>query len=588
MNTQSNDPMRDNVFISGRLPVIFARTAAPIIMITTINGLFAVVDAYFLGAYVGPAALSAVSLIFPGLMLLIALQSLVANGMASILARRLGAGDRDGARQIFAAAHALALIVVALLNTVYWSAGRGIIERAAAGDADVASGAILFMGVTVAFAPISFFLSLHLDALRCEGKIGLMTLITLAASLLNIFANWLLMAVFHWGVLGSVAGTIAAQALCLLAVLGHRLRRPTALRLIASFAVSDWREIVALGAPMSLGFIGICLCSAAILFNLSIWNTGDRTATVAAYGIITRVMTFAYLPLLGLGIALQTIAGHNHGAGLPERVGRSLRIALITALLYGAAVELAVELLAGRLGAVFVDFQSIGDAGRAAIFGLARPYLLTLPLTFLLPSLFGEQGIWMVPVVAEAGMFLIALVLSAKRRGSFWYAHRRCVVEFPLPYPLRAGHDVEIVEIVAVAGGAGVVALRHQRHVAVLQHHRLVERAVVGVDALEAEALRRVEAVVIGLLEEAFVRQVVLIMLVRRIDEVWPPGVMTSTTSSECRRRIVLGHDVVDVADIGALAARQWPDACPAGSPSPHRSRRPAPSRRRVRDRSPP
>jgi Na+-driven multidrug efflux pump len=43
-----------------------------------------------------------------------------------------------------------------------------------------------------------------------------------------------------------------------------------------------------------------------------------------------------------------------------------------------------------------------------------------LPLTFLLPSLFGEQGIWMVPVAAEAGMFLIAwLVLSqnAKRRG---------------------------------------------------------------------------------------------------------------------------------------------------------------------------
>ncbi len=451
MNTQSNDPVRDNVFISGRLPVIFARTAAPIIMITTINGLFAVVDAYFLGAYVGPAALSAVSLIFPGLMFLIALQSLVANGMASILARRLGAGDRDGARQTFAAAHVLALIVVGLLNAVYWSAGRGIIERAAAGDADVASGAILFMGVTVAFAPISFFLSLHLDALRCEGKIGLMTLITLAASLLNILANWLLMAVFHWGVLGSVAGTIAAQTLCLLAVLGHRLSRPTALRPTASFAMSDWREIVALGAPMSLGFIGISLCSAAILFNLSIWNTGDRTATVAAYGIITRVMTFAYLPLLGLGIALQTIAGNNHGAGLPERVGRSLRIALITALVYGAAVELTVELLAGRLGAVFVAdphvvaevarilpwtigayflfgqmvilsayFQSIGDAGRAAIFGLARPYLLTLPLTFLLPSVFGEQGIWMVPVVAEAGMLLIAwLVLSqnARRRG---------------------------------------------------------------------------------------------------------------------------------------------------------------------------
>jgi putative MATE family efflux protein len=450
MNERPNT-LGGNAFISGWLPGVFARTAAPIIMITTVNGLFAVVDAYFLGAYVGPAALSAVSLIFPGLMLLIALQSLVANGMASILARRLGAGNRHGARQVFAAAHGLALLVVALLNALYWDAGRGIIERAAAGNADVADGATVFLGMMIAFAPISFFLSLHLDALRCEGKIGIMTLVTLAASLLNIAANWLLMAVFHWGVFGSAAGSIAAQLLCLLAVLGYRWRQPTTLRPSARFAMAEWKGIIAFGAPMSLGFIGISLCSAAILFNVSIWHAADYTATVAAYGIITRIMTLAYLPLLGLGIALQTIAGHNHGAGLPIRVGRSLQIALVSALIYGVLVEMAVELLAGGLGSVFVAdplvvaevgrilpwtigayflfgqmvilssyFQSIGDAKRAAIFGLSRPYLLTLPLTFLLPCVFGETGIWMVPVIAEAGMLLLAwLVLSqnARRRG---------------------------------------------------------------------------------------------------------------------------------------------------------------------------
>src|SRR6185369_12388425 len=102
------------MFLSGWLPGVFARTAAPIILITTVNGLFAVVDAFFLGIYVGADAISAVSLIFPALMLLIALQSLVSNGMASILARRLGAGDRAGATRVFTAAHGLALAVVIL------------------------------------------------------------------------------------------------------------------------------------------------------------------------------------------------------------------------------------------------------------------------------------------------------------------------------------------------------------------------------------------------------------------------------------------------------------------------------------------
>jgi Na+-driven multidrug efflux pump len=65
-------------------------------------------------------------------------------------------------------------------------------------------------------------------------------------------------------------------------------------------------------------------------------------------------------------------------------------------------------------------FQAIGDAKRAAIFGLSRAYLFTLPLTFLLPYAFGEMGIWMVPVFAEACMFLLAfsvLARNAKRLG---------------------------------------------------------------------------------------------------------------------------------------------------------------------------
>ncbi|MGO6902262.1 MATE family efflux transporter, partial [Rhizobium ruizarguesonis] len=312
-------------------------------------------------------------------------------------------------------------------------------------------GAMLFMGAMIACAPVSFFLSLHLDGLRCEGKIGFMTLVTLSASLLNILANWLFMAVMHWGVLGSAAGSIASQFVCLAAVLAYRWRRPAALRPSRGLPLAEWRGIVAFGAPMSLGFIGISLASAAILINISLWSTHDYVATVAAYGIITRIMTFTYLPLLGLSIALQTVAGNNHGAGLGLRVGRSLQIAMLAALVYCTLVEITVELLAGRLGAVFVAdpaiiaevrrilpwtigayflfgqmlilssyFQSIGDAPRAAIFGLSRPYLLTLPLTFLLPFVFGEQGIWMVPVFAEAGMFILAfLVLSqnAKRRG---------------------------------------------------------------------------------------------------------------------------------------------------------------------------
>src|SRR5438270_8950257 len=43
------------------------------------------------------------------------------------------------------------------------------------------------------------------------------------------------------------------------------------------------------------------------------------------------------------------------------------------------------------------------------------------------------------------------------------------------------------IKVVAVSGGAGVIALRNQGKVTILDRHRLIERAVVGVDALESE-----------------------------------------------------------------------------------------------------
>ena len=48
----------ENIYLAGSLPALFAKTATPIIVVMGVNGLFTVVDAYFLGAYVGADALT--------------------------------------------------------------------------------------------------------------------------------------------------------------------------------------------------------------------------------------------------------------------------------------------------------------------------------------------------------------------------------------------------------------------------------------------------------------------------------------------------------------------------------------------------
>ncbi|MBT0956581.1 MATE family efflux transporter [Alphaproteobacteria bacterium KMM 3653] len=444
-----------NDFLTAPLPATYVKTALPIIFVMGMNGVLAVVDALFLGHYVGPEALAAVTLMFPAYMMVVALATLVSSGMSSLLARHIGAGRRADARAVFAGAHGLALLLGTVLIGLFAIAGRPLTLAAAAGNGELAQMGWVYLRITALFSPLAFVLSVNSDALRNEGRVGFMAAISLLVSMANIGFNFLLIAVFEMGVAGSALGTGAAQVLAFAILLGFRLRGQTMLRPSALWRygiAGHWRRILQLGAPLSLGFLGLALGSSAVIAALQSVETVHYAATVSAYGIVTRVMTFGYLPLLGLSFAMQTITGNNYGAGKWARSDQSLVISLWVAFAYCAMVQGVLTVFAAPIGARFVEdpeviaevarilpvtigmfflagpmvmvaahFQAIGDAGRAAVLNLSKPYVFAIPLTFGLPLAFGEGGIWLAGPAAELLLLgLTAVVLMRGRRGLRW------------------------------------------------------------------------------------------------------------------------------------------------------------------------
>ncbi|MGF1619490.1 MAG: MATE family efflux transporter [Rhodomicrobiaceae bacterium] len=449
----SSDAAPRNAFTHGPLGPIFARTALPIILVMGMHGLMTVADAIFLGVFVGPDALGAVTLMFPVYMMIVALTSLVTSGMSSLIARHLGGGRFDEARAIFAGAHGLALAISGSLVLLFAAFGRQAALLAAGGSAPLAEMGHTYLTITVLFAPLVFLLSVNSDALRSEGRIAFMAGMSLLASLANIVFNYVLIVHMGLGVAGSAFGTVMASALAFSIVLAFRVRGRTELRSSAVLRYSPmtgWRQILALGAPQSLNFIGIALISAAVIAALQIEATNSYDVTVSAYGIITRIMTFVFLPLLGLSHALQAITGNNYGADLWRRSDESLRMGVTIAAIYCLAVQiiligfahpvallfvndgkvaaevarimpvmLAMFFAAGPLVMIATYFQAIGDAGRAAVLGLAKPYAFATPLIFLLPFAYGEPGIWFAAPVAEILMLcLTAIILMGSARDN--------------------------------------------------------------------------------------------------------------------------------------------------------------------------
>lgn len=266
----------------------------------------------------------------------------------------------------------------------------------------------------------------------------------------------------NYGVAGSAYGTVLAQFSSLLLILLYRKMGKASLKIDFS-GMKDFiprtKEIFSLGAPGALGNLGVSLTAIITLYNLQEWGVSENyDLAVGAFGVITRVTIFTFMPLLGFNIAFQTIVGTNYGAGLKTRVNEILKFALTLSLGYCILIQAYFFWDADNLGLYFLAddpdlasetsriitiitllffsfgptsiiasyFQAIGDAKRAAILNIARTYFFAIPLIYIMPQIFDKLGliaepaIWYARPIAEIGMIILTFITlrhNARKNG---------------------------------------------------------------------------------------------------------------------------------------------------------------------------
>lgn len=451
-----------NPYLSGTIGKVFVKTAIPIIIIMLVNGLYGIVDAYFLGVYVGEEALSAVTFTFPIQMMLFALTTLFANGMASVVARAIGAGEIGFARRVFTSAHYISVSVFLMICLLYLLGGIEFVAVIVGDFPDLIQLSDQYIKILVYCSPVMAVLAINIDALRSEGKLEMMSGVMLLSAILNVVFDYIFIAELKLGVKASAYATVLSQIVSLCLILQYRLRGKALLSYssdgfnkIADIA----KEIVPLGIPSSLAYVGIALTVGVINYNVSLWAPAEYASIVAAHGIVTRIMTLAMLPLIGMTVAFQSILGNNFGAKLYDRSNDIISLGLKVSLAYCCCVQAAFFVSAKlSVGFVFVEdelvaeqvsrlllllslgffsvgpiailaskFQAIGEAKNAILLGLSKSYLFMIPLVFMLPYTIGEIGIWISAPVSDALIVTLAfwiLMKNARRenisRGLFF------------------------------------------------------------------------------------------------------------------------------------------------------------------------
>ena len=419
----------------GVMPVnrLILTMSLPMILSMLVQALYNIVDSMFVSR-LSENALTAVSLAFPAQNLMIAVATGSGVGVNAALSRSLGERNFDRANKI--ADHAVFLAIASY--AVFAVLGLFFSRQFFLWQTDIEE--IVDQGTDYLRICTLFSFGLFLE-IACErllqstGKtIYSMYTQGLGAIINIIFDPIMIFGLFGFpkmGVAGAAAATVFGQILA--AVLGIFLNKTRNQEIHVSFRgfrpnSEIIRHIYSVGIPsIIMSSIG-----SVMTFGMNKILIGFTSTATAVFGVYFKLQSFVFMPVFGLNNGTVPIIAYNYGAAKPDRILKTLKLAICYAvgiMLIGFAV---FQLLPDKLLLIFEAsenmlnigvpalriisvsflfagycivcssmFQALGHGLLSLLVSVFRQLLVLLPSAFLLSKIGGLDLVWYSFPIAE-------------------------------------------------------------------------------------------------------------------------------------------------------------------------------------------
>ncbi|KAB3534003.1 MATE family efflux transporter [Alkaliphilus pronyensis] len=423
---------------------LLLRLSAPAVAGMMVQALYNLVDTIFVGRGVGTMAIAGLAIAFPLQMLGLAIAQAIGIGGASIISRSLGSGDTEKAEKAMGNIFSL-IIVISLVLTILGLAFIEPILMVFGATDSILPYAMEYMRVILLGTVLFTFAVASNSVLRAEGNAKMAMYTMLISAGLNIILDPIFIFVFNMGIRGAAIATVLAQATTAVYLVIYFMTGKSTLKFKMKNLKPDIKIILETFAIGSSAFARQAAGSimAIILNNSLAFYGGD--ITIAAFGVINRLLMFTFMPLFGIVQGMQPIVGYNYGAKKLSRVKATIKLSIvITTLLatigflmlmvfprffmeiFSDDTEL-IELSIGAvriivLGVPFIGlqvvgasmFQSIGKALPSLILSMSRQILFLIPLVLTLPIYFDLLGIWLAFPLADVLSTVVTMVFMSK------------------------------------------------------------------------------------------------------------------------------------------------------------------------------
>ena len=409
---------RTRLLLEGPILTTLLRLAAPNMLVMLAQPSVGLIESYFVGK-LGTEALAGMALVFPLVMLMQMMSAgAVGGGIASAIARALGARRQAEADALLVHAGVVAVGFGLLFTVVMLPAGPWLYARMG-GSGAALQAALAYSDCVFAGAVLVWLFNSLAAAIRGTGNMKVPAIVTCAGVAVLIPLSPVL--IFGWGpvpALGVTGGAVALLSYYVVGILalGAYLASPRSGLKPATSGIGLCRAMF--GNILGVGLAGSVSAAAT---NLSIGAAtslaaGFGAAAVAGYGTAAR-LEYLLVPLVfGLGAPLVAMVGVCIGAGDRQRALQAAWIGAAIAFGLTEAIGLAAAVFAGPWLALFDSDPAMIAAGTVYLRSVAPLYgFFGLGLLLYFASQGAGRLFW--PVVAN----ILRLLLAA---GGGWLVIR--------------------------------------------------------------------------------------------------------------------------------------------------------------------
>jgi len=410
-----------NDFSQGSVVRNIMSLAVPMTLAQLINVLYNIVDRVYIGRIPEHSTLSltGIGLSLPIITMVIAFANLFGMGGAPLCSIERGRGNIEEAEKIMGNSFTMMLISGFLLTLFGLMFRKPMLYLFGASDATYpfADAYITIYLLGSLFVMVGLGMNSFINS-QGFGRIGMMTVLLGAVS--NIILDPVFIFIFHMGVRGAALATIISQFLSALWIFRFLTGEQTILKLRRSCLKLQRERVKAIvGLGLSGFTMAITNCTVQIMCNATLQIYGGDLY-VGVMTVINSVREVASLPVTGITHSAQPVLGFNYGAGEYKRVKTAIVFTAVSAIAYTTGIWSLIhgfpeffirifnqdaDLIRAGVPAMRMYFfgffmmslqfsgQSIfvglGKSKKAIFFSIFRKVIIVVPLTLLLPGMFG-------------------------------------------------------------------------------------------------------------------------------------------------------------------------------------------------------